>query len=353
MGNGELGIGIELKKYPDREEAERLVREAEGIYPGPWGDHSRVVARCAEAIAGACGLDADKAYVLGLLHDIGRRFGHGHMAHVYDGYTYMRELGYEDAARVCLTHSFNDGVFEDYIGNVDIPGEKQAVVREALAACEFDDYDRLIQLCDGIGAAEGPVPLEERMGDVKRRYGRYPRAKWNRNFEIKAYFEEKAGKSLEDMVRGIRIGHDVRRLSLGPYILNADVDQTRAYYQRGGAGEACDCAGCRNYRKAAALLPEPVKALMADMGLSPEKPVEIYVVAPEDEGRAARYGGFYHLCGTIEAGPADGGPYSIGPGCAVWFKKECDLIDEAFPRPAFQMEIDFRVPWALDEDNTY
>ncbi len=189
-----------MGNMPARDEAERLVREAEGVCPGPWGDHSRVVARCAEAIAAACGLDADRAYVLGLLHDIGRRFGHGHMAHVYDGYTYMRDLGYEDAARICLTHSFNTKVFEDYIGNVDIPGEKLAVLREALAACEFDDYDRLIQLCDAIGTAEGPAPLEVRMGDVKRRYGRYPQDKWDKNFETKAYFEEKAGRTLEALL---------------------------------------------------------------------------------------------------------------------------------------------------------
>ena len=70
------------------------------------------------------------------------------------------------------------------------------VLRAALAACEFDDYDRLMQLCDSIGTAEGPATLEARMGDVKRRYGRYPQDKWNRNFELKRYFEEKAGRTL-------------------------------------------------------------------------------------------------------------------------------------------------------------
>ena len=58
--------------YPDRKAAEALLAEAEPHNLGPWGDHSRIAAHCAEAIARACGLDADKAYVLGLLHDIGR-----------------------------------------------------------------------------------------------------------------------------------------------------------------------------------------------------------------------------------------------------------------------------------------
>lgn len=72
---------------PTRTEAERLLLEAESCNPGPWGNHSRIVARCAEKIAEACdGLDSEKAYILGLLHDIGRRFGAGHLRHVSDGY---------------------------------------------------------------------------------------------------------------------------------------------------------------------------------------------------------------------------------------------------------------------------
>lgn len=55
-----------------RSEAERLLREAESCNPGPWGNHSRIAAHCARKIAQECGLDPEKAYILGLLHDIGR-----------------------------------------------------------------------------------------------------------------------------------------------------------------------------------------------------------------------------------------------------------------------------------------
>ena len=41
--------------YPDRKTAEALLAEAEPHNPGPWGDHSRIAAHCAEAIARACG----------------------------------------------------------------------------------------------------------------------------------------------------------------------------------------------------------------------------------------------------------------------------------------------------------
>lgn len=87
---------------PARIKAEELLKEAEACNPGPWGDHSRNVAKCAERIAQHCeGMDPDKAYVLGLLHDIGRRFGVKHLGHVYDGWKYMLELGYDEAARIC------------------------------------------------------------------------------------------------------------------------------------------------------------------------------------------------------------------------------------------------------------
>ena len=112
--------------YPDRVEAERLVMDAESANPGSWGDHSRVAARCAEKIAAAAGMDPEKAYVQGLLHDIGRKFGVKHLGHVYDGYHYMLSLGYADAARICLTHSFSQPTLDAYIGNRDIPEQQQA-----------------------------------------------------------------------------------------------------------------------------------------------------------------------------------------------------------------------------------
>ena len=41
--------------------------------PGPWTDHSRYVAMACQNIAARCeNLSADYAYLLGLLHDIGR-----------------------------------------------------------------------------------------------------------------------------------------------------------------------------------------------------------------------------------------------------------------------------------------
>ena len=68
---------------------------------------------------------------------------------------------------------------EEFIGKKDVTKEQQEELELYLGELEYDDYDRLIQLCDSIGAAEGVVSMEERMGDVKRRYGYYPQEKWD------------------------------------------------------------------------------------------------------------------------------------------------------------------------------
>jgi len=197
-----------MRGYPDRAEAERLLREAESRNPGPWGNHSRIAAQCAEKIAKSTAMcvendrmDAEKAYILGLLHDIGRRFGVKHLGHVYDGYRYMMALGYPDAARICLTHSFSKPDLNVYIGNFDISEDQQQELRRLLSETVFDDYDRLIQLCDCLAGAEGVMDMESRMADVKRRYGSYPQEKWDTNMSLKRYFEAKTGKDIYEIVK--------------------------------------------------------------------------------------------------------------------------------------------------------
>lgn len=186
---------------PKREEAEKLLREAEKCNPGPWGNHSRVVAHCAEKIASECGdLDANKAYIIGLLHDIGRKFGTRHLGHVSDGYSYMMSFGYDEAAQICLTHSFNSQTTDEYIGKFDTTAEELKMIQDALKMIVMNDYDLLIQLCDSLAGAEGVLAIEERMEDVKRRYGAYPQEKWDSNIAIKKYFEGKMGKDLYAVV---------------------------------------------------------------------------------------------------------------------------------------------------------
>lgn len=187
--------------YPDRATAARLLLEGGSKNPGPWVAHSRFVAQAAERIARHCpDLDADAAYVCGLLHDIGRQDGGRGIAHVYDGYHFLKKRGCDLPARIALTHSFSLKKLSDYIGEIDISPAQYAELESLLAATSFDDYDYLIQLCDSLATADGIVTVEERMEDVRRRYGSYPQDKWNRTLELKAYFEQKTGMPLQKIL---------------------------------------------------------------------------------------------------------------------------------------------------------
>ncbi len=194
--------GVKMKQgYPSIEEAEKILQEAENCNPGPWGAHSRCVAKCAEKIAAACGdMDVEKAYVLGLMHDIGRKFGVRHLGHVYDGWKYMEWMGYPEAGRICLTHSFPCRSVEEYIGKFDILPEQETELRKTLDGVEYDDYDRLIQLCDAVGTADGVVAMEDRMQDVRSRYGNYPEEMWNQNLALREYFERRTGVDLYSLL---------------------------------------------------------------------------------------------------------------------------------------------------------
>ena len=114
---------------PSRKTAEELLLWAEPKNPGPWVAHSRTVARAAEVIARACGLDADIAYALGLLHDIGRYEGARDLHHIMAGYALLMEKGYSAAARICLTHSFPCQDFHEYSGQYTDCSEAEQIGR--------------------------------------------------------------------------------------------------------------------------------------------------------------------------------------------------------------------------------
>ena len=108
----------------------------------------------------------------------------------------MMSLGYDEAARICLTHSFNNHTVDEYIGKPDVSEEEMEMIKAELARTVYDDYDRLIQLCDSLAGAEGVLDIEDRMNDVKKRYGFYPQDKWDSNMRLKRYFEKKMEKDI-------------------------------------------------------------------------------------------------------------------------------------------------------------
>ena len=184
--------------YPNREKAITELNLAGELNPGPWTKHSHNVANAAELIAKSCGMDSEKAYVCGLLHDIGRRNGIAAVRHIIDGYDYAILQGWSDVARVCLTHSFPVKDIDADIGKKDITNEQYIFIKNFLDELEYDDYDKLIILCDALADANGFCVLEKRFIDTTRRYGIYPFSidRWNKTYEYKEYFEKRIGRSI-------------------------------------------------------------------------------------------------------------------------------------------------------------
>jgi hypothetical protein len=193
-------------KIPSRAQAEVFLQEAEQRNPGPWTAHSRLAAQAAETIAARIvSLDPGAAYVLGLLHDIGRREGVTGMRHVVDGYRFLVAAGYDAAARVCLTHSYPLKNVASGSAVWDGTPEEYHFVQAYLDGIEYNLYDRLIQLCDGVTMATGYCLIEKRMVDVALRYGvnQHSVAKWHAFLEVKDELDRLAGCPVYSLLPGI------------------------------------------------------------------------------------------------------------------------------------------------------
>ena len=177
----------------NREYAERIIAEAKKLNNGAWIEHSYNVARLAEKIAEKAGMDSDKAYILGLLHDIGRRNGDMQARHALEGYNYLTSIGFEDGARVCLTHTFQYKNVDAIYDNWDCTEEEKKFIENYLDTITYDDYDKLIQLCDALSLAKGYCFAEKKMVNSVLKFGFKDTTidKWKAILQLKDYFDNK------------------------------------------------------------------------------------------------------------------------------------------------------------------
>lgn len=183
-----------------------MIQEAGRMNPGLWVEHSRSTGVNARLIAERCDrLDPEAACVMGMLHDIGRRGGRFHMRHTTDGYRFLMEHGFDDAAAVCLTHSFPAPRMDTFMGEIDILDDEYAFLKAFVVDRPYTDYDRLIQLCDAVSVPEGGVVIEKRLLDVAMRYGVNDAilVKWKATFELKAHFDQLAGVNIYTLLPNI------------------------------------------------------------------------------------------------------------------------------------------------------
>lgn len=172
----------------------------------PLKVHGMVVAAAAYILASHTpDLNPQKAYVMGMLHDYGRQVPDKEFFHGLKGYLLMKEMGYDQQARICLTHTFliNNFSVEDY---PSYPRENIIQSRDILKVIVFDDYDRLIQLSDMLVFGSGFNSLKERMLYLHQRYQLSTpllQKQYRQCLLLKNYFDIKCGKNIY-MLLGIK-----------------------------------------------------------------------------------------------------------------------------------------------------
>lgn len=188
-------------------DAEEILEEAKNLNPGTWIEHSKNVALAAKIIADkSSNLNGDKAYILGLLHDIGRRKYLNGMEHVLEGYNFMIEKGYKEIARICMTHTFPSKDIKAIYGEWNCEEFKIRTVERYINSIEYDEYDLLIQLCDSLALPNGFTLMEKRFVQTALRAGisSLILCKWKAVIDIKKYFENKIGCSIYELLPNVK-----------------------------------------------------------------------------------------------------------------------------------------------------
>lgn len=160
--------------------------------------HSAMVAVCAEMIASRLPeIDGQKAYIMGLFHDYGKLtydYERSDKFHGLEGYKALNKLGFDELARICLTHTFYEQELniKEYASYNPLEMRK---CRKLLQEVPFDDYDRLIQLCDRLSIGVN-YNLKERMKYLQNTY-KIPtsllKKKYREALKLKSYFDAKCG----------------------------------------------------------------------------------------------------------------------------------------------------------------
>ena len=114
----------------------------------------------------------------------------------------MTSLGYDDCARICLTHSFPYKDIRSYNGQNDCTAGETEFIKRFLDNTEYDDYDRLIQLCDALALPDGATYIEKRLVDVvmRRGFNDLTISKWKAFLELKVYFDKKTETDIYKLI---------------------------------------------------------------------------------------------------------------------------------------------------------
>lgn len=148
----------------------------------------------------------------------------------------------------------------------------------------------------------------------------------------------------------------------GDFRMDVDVERTKEFYNILGKTvlEDCGCVNCRNYYEAILKTSDKVKCFFTSLGIDPQKSPEATWWYTDENG-VAHYSLTFHIVGTIINAvdiyrPVEDNAfqqilenfYEIDKDFKVGFTPEIVLLEQNFPKPCIQLEIDAHLPWVLD-----
>lgn len=151
------------------------------INTSSWISHALNVGIVARTLAHGLDLDEDKAMTYGLLHDYGRKFTHT-FDHAIVGFEKLTDLGWNNEAIGCLTHSFvnggrcanNEPAIEGfYIDENGKPQWKNNTKKDDITIFlenyQYSEYDKLLNIADLMATDKKITSPFDRIQDIATR----------------------------------------------------------------------------------------------------------------------------------------------------------------------------------------
>lgn len=146
-----------------------------------WMGHLLNMGLAAKILASYVGSNPDVAQTMGIMHDYGRKYSHK-FDHTIIGFEKLVDIGWNNEAIGCLTHSFvnggrcanNEPSIEGFrLTSEDFPyfedGIKKDDVTVFLENYQYNIYDKILNAADLIATSKGILPVNERLKDISSR----------------------------------------------------------------------------------------------------------------------------------------------------------------------------------------
>ena len=132
------------------------------------------------------------------------------------------------------------------------------------------------------------------------------------------------------------------------YIVQADKEVTRDWYEKELDGWDCSCSGCRNFLASVKYLPQEFLDILKEMGIPPEKSVMVsYFESDKDR---VRYNITYLVAGEL-IGRRIVSPETDAdlPRDDIFCHRPLRPSYEECLNPCFELNYSGWLPWVLDE----